>query len=533
MDKEPTDKRPMPVDDVFDMFISRGVTADHPEDAYYAASVTSRDLIEGLAGGDIDATAATVNHVGFGLALTRQLIDCPAFSNTLVCDRNKDPYDNRYIEKYTPGLITHGVNIERVKTAAEEYAITDVLEYFTSRLEELTAYLATGAELSDRPPLDSMDELKIADVLSTAVKVLPESVEDGEVWQQRFNQVIADLSSTLIEHDKVGLGISFGDLNTTREWSERFVPQLVNKLEGIKDVDDGYYFRKRHNFATNHLHEPHLGAFVAQLEKETAQPILGGQIYVSNNPLHPNIFERFEKGELRWVRLSDGSRMCLPETKYLMRTIWDPGTVREDETYETQVSVDYDELNDAERAAIEMAILVDDEGLLRTETLPNYKRLALWPDNEGDRLYTVIHQDGYNRLMNLYPDHHGFVTSDTERKLDMPVNDAVIVSDGFLVTRNNGETLSTYRDSEVNFFGPQDGTANAFWISSNPRQIYSKTDMRLSVQSESDGLSRENRFVILPVRFLKITEDKEAAALELITESEALIRSLGGIVTSD
>lgn len=532
MDKEPVDKLRLPVDALEDVLIPSQVSAERPVDAYYGAKVISHARIDNLANKAAEPDGAALVDAGFCLALTRRLVLAPALQNDLSPSGEFDPYNYTYVEMRSEELNVHEVYTEQLQSLAESHSTADVLGYFCGRLEDWTTHIATGADLPEPSNMRLDDFVSMAEVLDIATTVLPQTEEAHMIWRERFNKITAGLSTLLMEHNKEGLGVAFGSLNQSKEWRKQFIPILVEKLMAAKAVESDSSYRHLYNYTAERLSERQLRDFLAQLPKEPTDPLFGSEVTISNDPDNPYMFERYEKGGLRWAQLSDGTRVHLPQQRYLTRTIQRYGTNHEHEVYAAQTDVDYDKLGDAEKTAVQTAIRIDDDGLLRTETMPEYKRVALWRDDDEDRLYTVVHRDGVERSMDVYPDHHGFFTSNTDRTLDFPVEHMETVRDGFLVTRYNGDHMyrATYRDAEVNFFGPDDVFANAFWIMGNPRKIWSKTDARMQVPSDIQGLT-EARFAIVPIRFLKVLENKSVACTELEAEDRDFIRKLGSTGT--
>lgn len=510
MERERVMRPVLSIDTFNDVLVYSERSIDRPDNSFYGAYVKYQNQVGELIGGDVNPPVEAVVETSQALALTRMLLTCSAFQQQL--QRERDPLE--YLDLVSEKLVEKNLNAAVINELAEHHTTDDILDHYLQKLETWQRELlgTVDSRQHDHHP-DEM--LELADILGIASIVLPETDEKRQATLHRYNQVTAKLSQTLIEHDKVGYGVVFGDLNQDSRSATAFVSSIVTGLQRLRQQEGDDAYRSVYNYTTSRLHEPKLSMFLELLPKEPTPRIYGARAQIIEGRDSRNLYETFEEGQLLWAKLSGGGTLPLPNIEYRSRTILDYSTNREHEMYETQHAVEYDDLTDDEKIAIQIAIHVDDNDLLRTETLPEYKRVALWRRESGNEFYTVVHRDGLGRLMNKYPDHHGFVTSDNQRQLDYPVQQMETVSDGFMAVRYNGDYMlrSTFRDAEPNFFGPKDKFANAFWISGNPRRVWSDRYKHLMVEQHSDFDEDrvrpilQSRFTIVPVRFLKITED--------------------------
>jgi hypothetical protein len=227
------------------------------------------------------------------------------------------------------------------------------------------------------------------------------------------------------------------------------------------------------------------------------------------------LVESFEEGHVLWAKTAgdDGTVVPLPYTYYRERSVRNPDT-QPAELYDAQPEVEYSDLSEEQKAAVETAIRLDEESLLSADSpeynTPEYRRLALLRSDqpgEPDQIHTMKFRDGFNRRMHIHPADPSRSDGDPEIQLDRPVTYMETVHDGFMVVPNNGDylTRATYRDAEVNFFGPpvEAGWANAFLITGNPRHIHAEGDPRLV---EHDWMldRDEPRYTIVPIRFYKV-----------------------------
>jgi hypothetical protein len=508
-----------PVEEMWDVLIHSRSAIDDPSEAYYFAGLQGMEIAGDFVDDKRPVTAQSLGDLRHWVALENQLgasLVAQGKVNPRELDRRSDYFGNVQTK-----LTEKGTDVDILGTvqSAQELTREETWEHFLGELSDYRASLAGEKAIPVDEETGEPVKLKDAGHYVNVAEALwvgawndtnadpMQKVQRGE----KLEQEVEKMTSLLLGANKVGLAINFAKIILDPSVSEPLTDKIVAKLREVREVEGEDSYRHVYNYATRTLNKGQKTRFLQQQPKETTPLIFGSQHEVLHADTDPILSERFEEGNLVWTTLSDGSRIPMPYLDYRNRTILGYGSVSESEIYESQSGVDYNDLPDDAKQAIETAIQVADQDLLKTETLPHYKRLAFWRDEEkGDLLYTVIFRDGAGRIMTRYPDHHGFVTSDKERKLDYPVKSAVPVKDTYMVMPYSGSYMwdETFRDTEPNFFGPGEDKANAFWIMGNARTVFSKTDERLT--RDSHGMPT-SRFVIVPVRFYQVEEDREAS----------------------
>lgn len=523
--KEINNAMQAPVYEMWDVMIHSTSAIERPDEAHAFAGSKAMQIAADYRDGkpvtessleEMRYWLALENHIGNGLVHFGKL-------HPASMERRGD-----YFERVQENCTNNGIVVDIVSTvrAAEGISADETWEHFFSEFADYHAYLSGEKplpvdeqtsevlRLQDPSHYISMVEALWVSALYTDFGIEEMSARARDIGERsdRVEEQLVKTVDLLFEANKIGLAVKFGSLLVQREKATPFVERLVSKLQELRTVEGDDSYRRVYNFVTGTLRKQQVDQFLALLPKETTPLIFGSTHEVLRADTDdPILVERFEEGELMWATLSDGGRIPMPNIYYRHRTILGYGTTTETELYEAQTGVDFDVLPEDAKAAVEKAIEVADGDLAKSETLPYYKRLAFWRDEErGDLLYTVVFRNGDDRIMTRYPDHHGFVTSDEERKLDLPVRTAQPVMDTYMVMPYDGSYMwdQTFSDTDPNFFGPGKDQANAFWIMGNARTVYSKTDPRLSVPTSYGG-SRA-RFVIVPVRYYRIEEDRQA-----------------------
>lgn len=507
-----------PVEEVWDVLIHAKSAIDHPSEAYYFAGLKGMEIAGDFVDNRRTVTAQSLEDIKYWTALESQL------GINLVSQGKLHPRElNRrsdYFDNVQTRLAENGVNADilGIVRSAQGLGKEEVWEHFYDELSDYRFYLA-GEKTA---PIDAETgkTVKIKDAghyvnAAEALWVGAWHDTDADLTLRlrkvhKLEQEVEKMTQLLLDANKVGLAINFARLVHSPGVSELLTDRIVAKLREVRDTEGEDSYRDVYNYAVRTLNSSQQTRFLQQQPKETTPLIFGSQHEILHADRDPILYEQFEEGRLIQTALSDGTKASMPYIAYRNRTIFGYGSVSEREIYERQSGVDYNVLPEEARQAIETAIQVADKDLLRTETLPHYKRLAFWRDEEkGDLLYTVIFKDSADRLMTRYPDHHGFATSDKERKLDYPVKSIAPVKDTYMVMPYSGSYMwyETFRDAEPNFFGPGEENANAFWIMGNARTVFSKTDSRLT--RDSHGM-QTSRFVIVPVRYYQVEEDRQA-----------------------
>lgn len=519
-----------PVEEIWDVLIYASSAIDDPSEAYYFAGLQGMEIAGDFIDEKRSVTAHSLESLRYWVALENQL-GTSLVTQGKIHPRELDRHDE-YFGSVQSKLAGKNIDVDILGTvqSAQEITRQETWEYFLGELSDYRSYLAgekalpidqeTGKSVK---PKDAGHYVQIAEALFviasygnvstfsdepvTAMQTAQKIKQDVESVEQEVQK----MTSLLLAANKIGLAINFTRIISDLSLSEPLTDQIVAKLREVRQVEGEDSYRHVYNYAVRTLSKRQQERFLQQLPKEITPLIFGSQHEILHANTDPILSERFEEGELVWTTLSDGTKIPMPYIDYRNRTILGYGSVRESEIYETQSGVDYNDLPNEAKLAVETAILIADQELLKTETLPYYKRLAFWHNAEkGDLLYTVIFRDGAGRIMTRYPDHHGFVTSDKERKLDYPVKSAIPIKDTYMVMPYGGSYMwdQTFRDAEPNFFGPGEDKANAFWIMGDARTVFSKTDTRLT--RDSHGMPMP-RFVIVPVRYYQIEEDREAS----------------------
>ncbi|HXR49465.1 MAG TPA: hypothetical protein VN778_00345 [Verrucomicrobiae bacterium] len=505
-----------PAQEMRDTLYHRNSFLNRPDEAYYFVGNQATEILHGYYKNDESVTEQSQTGLKYWVALENQ------FATAVVGHRMPKARIGRQASYYAvmqARLDEKGseADIAGVVEAAQALSPEETWEYFLDQLAAYEAYLKgdltkpVNRETGQPNTQDASFYMDLAEALWISIKYVMQNAPTKEHHSRtnRLNQQLVNISNTFLDANKVGLAIGFGSIISGAEGQDKaFAANLVVKMQELRSVESDNNFRHVYNYATQTLGWSQLRLFKQQLPKEATPLIFGSEsevLYADSDS--PMLTERFEEGELLGASLSDGSRILLPHINYRHRTILGYSTEQESEIYEVQTGVNYETLSDEAKAAVEIALNAEEQGQLGNEARPRYRRLAFWHDNDkGDLLYTVIFRRERGRLMDLYPDHHGLATTDTERKLDMPVRSAEAVKDTYMVVPYDESYMAfqTFTDAQPNLFATGVNQANAFWLMGGPRTIHSQADSWLMKEAE-DG--QQPKYVIVPIRYYKIEED--------------------------
>ena len=432
-------------------------------------------------------------------------------------------------DHYDAHLMALDTTMEALEDRASALTPGEVASYFMGKLEGYTTFLETGVRPANWPEMTNLlgyDASHTVRATAETVRLLADPVSPA-LYANLSNENVVELASRhqawlfrtcelLFSRQTVGLAIPL--MNTyMREAGAAFLMDgLTDAMTSVRMVEDERSYRHLYAHAAQTLHEPLRRAFIERNEQLRAPLIPGAkrELQVAGDTTFA--IDRFEENDPVTARLADGLPITLPYTHFGMRTLMGYDTPTEHEMRETQSAVDYTELDDAAKLAVEEAWRAADLHRTREETLPYYKRLVLKPaELEGGKLHTQLFRDGYHRRLDFYPDDHGFVTSNTEQQVGPEVASAEPVLDTYLVVpyRDDYAQWTTYLDVEPNFFGPGEDRANAFWVSGEPRIVVDRTGSpKYMRSSDYTGRNDTARWVIMPVRYYWVTERRSVHA---------------------
>lgn len=417
------------------------------------------------------------------------------------------------------------VDFEDLMAQAGHLSPDEVIDYFVGKLESYTKYLATGEQPNNWPEADSQGGLTgneisrsirlLTETVQLAIDSLGDQLENGEALAQRHQDWTRETASLLLSEGRIGLAAplinSMNETNTAAAMDE-----LQGAMTSLRESGDEEDYRSMYSSVAHSLKGENLTAFVEQNQRLEAPEIPGAQREVYDYGSHRVAVDRFDAQQPFTVRLAGGDQTQLPYANSIERELSRYGQPTETQRYAVQHQVRYDDLDAVAKAAIETAWEAADQERLRVETMPDYKRLVLKPGEEGEpsALHTMTLRDGFTRTVDEYPDHHGYLTAETESQIDRPVSSAQAVSSGYMVVPNRGDYTpqTAYVDAEANFFGPGAGEANAFWISGNPRRVVD-TPYSIKYRRYEDvegGEPARSRWIIFPVTYYKVEEQRPA-----------------------
>ncbi len=497
-----------PIDQLNDIMLSKLSILDRSSDAYYALSVALSDKItmQGAAGVGVELHDDMIHH----LALREMLRPRVLGSETAARVADSESEAASYYDDF---LAPHGMSMASMQEHGSQLTSAEVVDYFLGRLESYTAFLETDRQPTNWPEAIAQGGL-LGNQTSQTVQTTAELVrlctlklqeelgEDAAGIVQRQQAWLQRTCRLLLSKQRVGLAIPLIDTATTEEETTVLSGQLAQAMDIVRSAEGERNYRRLYSFAARIFSEPHRTAFLAQNERVDAPPIYGAQREVLE---HGVLVERFEEGMPTHAKLANGEPVILPYSRFTQRILTEYGQPTESEMYELQTTVRYGELDDLAKRALAKAETVSLANSSREETLPDYRRLALKPGKGmNDTLHTVSFRDGFRRTLERYPDDHGFTTSETEPQIDNPVASLQAVMDSYIVLPYDGGYTSqtTIRDTDPNFFGPGEDKANAFWISGNPRIVIGQLG------------EQESQWVIMPVRFYQITEERQPLGYE-------------------
>lgn len=512
------DPNRLPISDLHDALINQSLHKS--SDYFYGAEVALQDRLIAVG----DQGSASSDEID-------DIIKNWALRNLLKQELKISESDARLCE-FAQGLLAQtNIDLETLSGGINKANSTEVMRHFVTDCIDWMNYLTTGwlaPRFNGRVPKKyrpgNIDELLKTAATTRYGLMLTLGYFDSPTQEERYkfsadkralldrlDETLSKFSYGLIANDKLGLAIAFGNLvgwQHEANWDDEFASHLAYELIALREREGDENYHQIYSYAMRTL-TPIKSHLLRQILPKERRPLIFGSLIVrisSATEEMPYIIESFEDNEILRARLTTGEETLLPTINYRLRTLLNHGRPEERAIYETSTSVKFENLPIEAQEALYVAASVEENRLMRTETLPHYKRLALWPEGDSQHLYTVAFRDGYGRIISPVPDHHGLATSETERQLAWPVKSATRVRDGYIAVPYT-EGYQTILDSHPNFFGPGETEANAFWIMGNSRAVYSEESPWLMRQTSYGQLPR---FAIMPVRFMQVGEDREA-----------------------